>query len=143
MPPKKTSELPKGSIECILVTGKFNNIVQWRDEMQTAVSMPCGLTGTFFTTNIRHVPPIPDEADYIPAFPEAVEGVAPHPPLPAGLITKLREGAFEGRRKAMQTQRADESTIWPMMGSRMSLASKCKVKEEADFEDAHPRRRHV
>ena len=35
----KTPELPKESTECILVTGKFNNIVQWRDEMQTAVSM--------------------------------------------------------------------------------------------------------
>ena len=52
---------------------------------------------------------------------------APHAPLPAALITKLREGAFEGRRKAMQTQRADERTIWPMMWSRMSLASQCKV----------------
>ena len=62
--------------------------------MQTAVSMLYGLTGTFFTTNIRYLPPIPDEADYIPAFPEPAEGVAPHPPLPAGLITKLREGAL-------------------------------------------------
>jgi hypothetical protein len=111
MPPKKTPELAKGSTEYILVTGKLNNIVQWRDEMQTAVSMLYGLTGTFFTTNI---PPIPDEADYITAFPEAAEGVAPHPPLPAGLITTLREGAFEGRRKDTQTQRADERTIWPI-----------------------------
>ena len=62
---------------------------------------------------------------------------APHAPLPAALITKLREGAFEGRRKAMQTQRADERTIWPMMWSRMSLASQCKVREEADFDNAH------
>ena len=54
MPRKKTPELPKGSTECILVTGKFNNIVQWRDEMQTAVSMLYGLTGTFFTKNIRY-----------------------------------------------------------------------------------------
>jgi hypothetical protein len=74
--------------------------------------------------------------------------VAPHAPLPAALITKLREGAFEGRRKAMQTQRADERTIWP----RMSVASQCKVREEADFDNAHlnddvnsfsPRRRLV
>ena len=75
MPPKKTQELLKGSTECILVTGKFNNKVQWRDEMQTAVSILYGLTGTFLTTNIRYVPPIPDEADYIPAFPEPAEGV--------------------------------------------------------------------
>ena len=63
--------------------------------------------------------------------------MAAHPPLPAALITKLREGAFEGRRKAMQTQLADERTVWPLMWSRMSLASQCKVREEADFEDAH------
>jgi hypothetical protein len=75
MPPKKAPELPKGSTECILVTGKFNNIVQWRDEMQTAVSMLYGLAGTFFTTNMRYVPPIPDKVDYIPAFPEPAEGV--------------------------------------------------------------------
>ena len=40
------------------------------------------------------------------------------PPLSAALITKLREGAFEGRRNAFEKQRNNEMT---MKSSRMLL----------------------
>ena len=53
------------------------------------------------------------------------------------LISKLREGAYESRRKAIQTVKEDERKIWPMMWVRMSPASQCRVREEEeDFEDA-------
>ena len=52
------------------------------------------------------------------------------------LISKLREGAYESRRKAIQTVKDDERKIWPMMWVRMSPASQCRVREEEDFEDA-------
>ena len=50
------------------------------------------------------------------------------------LIDKLRAGAFEGRRKAVETQRIDEQKLFPLMWSRMSTGSKSKVREEPGFE---------
>ena len=50
------------------------------------------------------------------------------------LIDKLRAGAFEGRRKADETQKVDEQKLFPLMWSRMSTGSKSKVREEPGFE---------
>jgi hypothetical protein len=136
MPPKRAGETPKDTTECILRIGKCNNVVQWRERMQTEITALYGLTGIFFSTNQRYTPPIPTEADYIPVFPEPAKGEAAHSALPAALITKLREGAFEGRLKEVQQQKADERTVWPMMWCKMSSASQSKVKEEEDFEAA-------
>ena len=137
MPPKRVPEGPKDTAECMLRTGRGNNIVLWREEMQTAITMLYGMTGTFLSTNVRYVHPIPLEADYVPQLPVPAEGEPAIPPLTAALITKLREGAFEGRRKAVEKQRNDEMTIWPFMWSRMSPASQSKVKENPDFENAY------
>ena len=92
-----------------------------------------GMTGIFFITNVRHVPPFPREDEYIPVYPSVEVGQPPNPVVTAALIVKLREGAFEGRRKDIQKQLADERTIWPMMWMRMSLASRSKVSEEEGF----------
>ena len=137
MSSKKFPEMPKDAAECILRTGKTNNVVVWRENMQTQVTMLYGMTGTFFTTNKRYVQPIPREEDYIPQIPEPEDGEAPVGPISASLTSKLREGAFEGRRKAVERQRSDERTIWPFMWSRMSPASQSKVREDPDFEDAY------
>jgi hypothetical protein len=53
------------------------------------------------------------------------------------LVLKLREGAYEGRRKAMDIQKSNERTVWPLMWQRMSLASQSRVREEEDFEEAY------
>ena len=71
MPPKKSNEPLKDAAECILRIGKNNNVVQWKEEMQTTVTALYGLTGMFFTTNERYVQPFPREEDYIPDFPES------------------------------------------------------------------------
>jgi hypothetical protein len=50
--------------------------------------------------------------------------IGPQLPEPApvvfsdALIDKLRANAFEGRRKAMDTQRVDEQKLFPLMWSR-------------------------
>jgi hypothetical protein len=171
MPPKKSVEPAKDAVECVLRIGKNNNVVQWKEEMQTAVTALYGLTGIFFTTNERHVQPFPREEDYVPDFPESDDENAEEvalldaegEPLPAvdiaaqvvaqeaaanarretkrrakeKLILKLREGAYEGRRKAMETQKAHERTVWPMMWKRMSLPSQSRVREEEDFEEGY------
>ena len=64
------------------------------------------------------------------------EGEAPHAPLTQALQIKLREGAFEGRRKAVEKQKSDERTIWPLLWKLMSPASQSKVRADPDFEDA-------
>ena len=133
MPGKKARETPKEAEECILKIGKNNNVVQWRGEMQTATTKLYGMTGIFFTTNVRYVPPYPCEDEYIPVYPPVEEGQPPNPAVTAALIAKLREGAFEGHRKDIQKQLADERTIWPTMWLKMSLASRSKVSEEEGF----------
>jgi hypothetical protein len=37
----------------------------------------------------------------------------------------------------METQKAHERTVWPMMWKRMSLPSQSRVREEEDFEEGY------
>jgi hypothetical protein len=168
MPQKKASELAQDAAECVLKIGKNNNVVQWKEAMQTELTAQFGLVGIFFTTNERYVQPFPREEDCIPESPEsgdeaeeavvlvdaegeqlpaveiAVQAVAREAAAQARrdakrrakekLILKLREGAYEGRRKAMEIQKANERTAYPMMWRKMSLASQSRVREEEEFE---------
>ena len=89
MSSKKFPEMPKDAAECILRTGKSNNVVAWREHMQTQVTMLYGMTGTFFTTNRTYIQPIPREEDYVPQIPEPEDGEAPVAPITASLTSKL------------------------------------------------------
>ena len=81
-------------------------------------------------TNERYTQPAVLEADYVP---EIEEGAAA---IPAALLNKLREGAFEGRRRAVAQQKSDEQKIWSLMWAKMSPASQSKVQECEGYEDA-------
>ena len=59
------------------------------------------------------------------------------------IIDKLQAGAFEGRRKAVETQKIDEQKLFPLMWSKTSTGSKSKVREEPGFEACHLRRDSV
>ena len=136
MPLKRTAdELPE-TTECILKIGTNNKVVAWREAMQTEITKLYGMTGTFLSTNTRYVPPFPREADCIPQILERLPGEAAQPPLTAAMIGKLRENAYEGRRREMAKQKMDERTIWPMMWAKMSAASQSKVRQDPQFEDA-------
>ena len=168
MPQKKHEEPKSGAEPCILKTGRYNNVVQWREDMQNEACGLYGMTGTFFTTNKSYVQPYPREEDYNPAFAPVVvvdiptEGIEndvgeddngsvasvkigpqlpPEPPVEYSevLIDKLRINASEGRRKAIETQKVDEQKLFPLMWSRMSTGSKSKVREEPGFEAARLR----
>ena len=52
------------------------------------------------------------------------------------LIAKLREGAYDGRRKAIAQQKADEQKVWSIMWTKMSPASQSKIQEMDNFEQA-------
>ena len=55
MPPKRAIEAAKSTTEeCILLIGKNNNIIKWRENMQTLVTELYGIVGMFFTTNVRY-----------------------------------------------------------------------------------------
>ena len=181
MPPKRAINNPKDATECILRYGKSNNVIQWSDEMQTAVTALYGLTGMFFTTNQSYIPPRVSKEEILRAFYESDEeedeeddddedeeaGVLTSSQSSARatsqlakatlrakaktakeakreakikrdekILNKLREGAHEGRRKAIETQKENERKIWPMMWMRMSPASQSRVREEEDFEEA-------
>ena len=108
---------------CILRLGKANNAVAWNEELKSTVGALYGATANFLQTNVRYVQPIPVEADYLP---QAEEGGQP---LAAALTAKLREGAYEGRRRAVAQQKSDEQKIWSLMWGKMSPASQGKVQE--------------
>ena len=54
MPPKRAAEALKSTEECTLQYGKHNNIIKWREHMQTVVTELYGIVGMFFTTNVRY-----------------------------------------------------------------------------------------
>ena len=154
MPPKKQEEPKSGTEACILKIGRYNNVVQWREEMQDQACALYGMTGMFFTTNASDFIPYPREEDYNPATPAAgqgadeagtdddedpeenpVQGPAETPVvLRAALLERLRLNAFESRRKAVELQKVDEQKLWPLMWSCMSTGSKSKVREEPGYE---------
>ena len=115
----KTTKKPDAraeATECILRLGKANNVILWNEDLKSVIGALYASTN-FLQTNERYVPPLSREEDYLPIFPPTPEGVAA-PALPAALIAKLREGAFEGRRKAVAQQKADEQKIWSIMWGR-------------------------
>ena len=117
MPSKKSNEPAKDAAECMLIIGKNNNVVQWKEEMQTTVTALYGLTGMFFTTNERYVQPFPREEDYIPEFSESDDEEeeevgeqldAEGEPLPAVDVAALavaREAAANARRETKRRAR--------------------------------------
>jgi hypothetical protein len=66
--------------------------------------------------------------------------VTPAPNVPEAamqkLINKLREGAFEARRKQQEAARLGLRKMWPKTWARMSPQSQSKVREEPGFERA-------
>jgi hypothetical protein len=51
------------------------------------------------------------------------------------ILSKLREGAHEARRKAVQEIESNEKKIYSKMWMKMSAASQSRVREEEGFED--------
>jgi hypothetical protein len=47
----------------ILRIGKNNNVVQWKEEIQSELTELYGLTAMFFIMNERNVQPFPDSDD--------------------------------------------------------------------------------
>ena len=102
----------------------------WNEDLKSTGEAINGSTANFLQTNARYTQPLVVEADYIP---EIEEGA---PAIPAGILTKLREGAYEGRRRAVAQQNCDEQKIWSIMWGQMSSASQSKVQECDGYEVA-------
>lgn len=64
MPPKRAVEALKSNDECILLFGKQNNVIKWKEHMQTIVTELYGIVGMFFTTNERFRLPHTSYRDY-------------------------------------------------------------------------------
>lgn len=165
MPKVKAVETGTKTDVCMLKMGKGNNIIQWRDEMYNLATEEFGEVGTFFITNVAHRYPIPHEREYNPYFVEPVAAapgaeaeddddeededeeveedlgeVVAMPILPEAtrlaLINKLREGAFEARRKREEAALLALRKMWSKIWVRMSSQSQSKVREEPGFERA-------
>ena len=67
MPPKHcyVPEALKSAEECMLLYGKHNNVIKWKEHMQTIVTELYGIIGMFFTTNERYELPRSSIRDYL------------------------------------------------------------------------------
>ena len=74
MPSKKHEEPKIGAEPCILKIGRYNNVVQWREEMQDEACGLYGMTSMIFSTNASYVHRFPREEEYNPSIPPAGEG---------------------------------------------------------------------
>jgi hypothetical protein len=104
--------------------------------MKISISLLYGVAGNFLTMNVRREYPIPREEYYIPVLPVPEEGQPAIPPLPAALVTKLREFAFERRNKQIAQLVENGQKIFPTMWERCLPASQSIIREDPDFEDA-------
>jgi hypothetical protein len=91
--------------------------------MKTSISLLYGVAGNFLANNIRHEYPIPREEDYLPVLPAPEEGQPPIPPLPAAIVTKVREFAFERRNKQIAQLMKNGHKTLPMMWEGCSPVS--------------------
>ena len=65
MPQKRAAiEGAKPAEECMLHIGKHNNVIKWKEQMQTIVTELYGIMGMFFSTNVRFDPPKTSYRDY-------------------------------------------------------------------------------
>lgn len=88
MPLERAVEASKSTEECILQYGKHNNVIKWREHMQTIVTELYGIVGMFFTTNVKYEFPRSSSRDY-PAesssessSSESEEEIVEDPPVP-------------------------------------------------------------
>ena len=64
MSPKRTAEAFKSTEECTLQYSKHNNIIKWKEHMQTVETELYGIVGMFFITNVRYELPRVSYRDY-------------------------------------------------------------------------------
>ena len=120
MPPKRAVEALKSAEECMLQIGKYNNILKWRENMQTIVTELYGIVGMFFTTDVRYelprtIPNYPDpsssEGSTSESEPEDGELPAVDPALRAAYAAAkpARDAAREARNE--RRRRTHERSI--------------------------------
>ena len=61
---KKQEEPKSGAEQRMLRIGRYNNVLQWREDMHNEACGLYGMTGMFLTTNKSYVHPYPREEDY-------------------------------------------------------------------------------
>jgi hypothetical protein len=133
--------------------GKSNNVIQRREEMYKLTTEEFGVVGTYFYTNVAFKYPFPHEREYNPFYAEPqqealieeddvdediseLEAQAEDVPVPflpeatqIALINKLRERAYEGRRKKQEAAILGLRVIWAKTWVRMSSQSQSQSRK--------------
>ena len=79
----------------MLLYGKHNNVIKWKEHMQTIITELYGIIGMFFTTNERYELP----------------------------RVSYRDCACVGAQAPRTARKAAEVTVWPLMSDLHSLKS--------------------
>ena len=168
MPPKRAVEAAKSTTEeCILLIGKNNNIIKWRENMQTLVKELYRIVRMLFTTNLRYellknlIKYLDGSSSEdstsdseVPTAEELAARIAYAAAKPARDVArearnerrrrntersraKLREEDYLQRKRDLKAQKENERTVYPMMWKRMSMDSQSRVKEEEEYRTAY------
>ena len=120
MPPKRAPDA-KDAKECMLQIGKYNNVVAWNLDVRASVGATYGSSALFLATDVRYVPPLPRDSDYLVTYPTG-DAVG----MSAELKADLKKDAFTSRQREMRKQKEDEKKIYSVLWMRMSLMSRCQ-----------------
>ena len=133
MPPKRAAEALKSTEECTLQYGKHNNIIKWREHMQTVVTELYGIVGMFFTTNVRYELPRVSYRDY-PADSSSESSSSEEEEAAAegqaALVVDPEAAAYAAARPARVTARLARNE----RRRKASERSRAKFKEEDYFQ---------
>ena len=102
MPPKRAPDA-KDAKECMLQIGKYNNVVAWNLDVRASVGATYGSSALFLTTDVRYVPPLPRDSDYVVTYPTSDGEQAPVG-MSAELRADLKKDAFTSRQREMRKQ---------------------------------------
>ena len=129
MPRKRVPEAIKSAEECMLLYGKHNNVIKWKEHMQTIITELYGIIGMFFTTNERYELPRTSMSDYPldsdeeseSSESEAEEEGVETPALPPAIIATL--AAEKAERAAAREVRN---------GIKRKVAERARIKFRED-----------
>ena len=107
----------------------------WNLDVRASVVATYGSSALFLTTDVRYVPPLPQDSDHVVTYPTGDGDPAPVG-MSAELKADLKKDAFTSRQREIRKQKEDEKKIYSVLWMRMSPVSQSKVREQAEFEVA-------
>ena len=146
MPPKRAAEGIKIAEECILLIGKQNNVIRWKEQMQGIVTEQYGIIGMFFSTNERFVLPkaskdYSESSSEEPTTESESDKEIPAPSEAGGGPGPFHSPSIEDAERAIERSERKAARLKSKKESRKKLRQKSRTKQRE--EDRSERRKEL